>query len=152
MKTFLIILTFWLITGTVFSQTIANTYIFKVRKSTSPSKIVIAQKNEMSFIVVEEPATFQGGDLSNFNAWICQNLKYPQLAIENKLEGKVYVGFEVNAKGQVENITVLRGVDPSLDAEAVRVISKSPLWTPPKQAGKKVTQQFTIPVVFKLQE
>jgi protein TonB len=112
----------------------------------------VVEKEEAPFLVVEEPATFQGGDLSNFNAWVLQNIKYPQLAVENGISGKVYVQFTVNQKGMVTDAKVLRGVDNSLDQEAIRVIQSSPKWTPPKQGGRPVKQLFTLPVVFKLQE
>lgn len=112
----------------------------------------VIEKDEPAFLVVEEPATFQGGDLTNFNAWVGQNIKYPQLAVENGISGKVYVQFAVNNKGQVVDAKVLRGVDPSLDQEAVRVVLSSPKWTPPKQGGRPVKQLFTLPVVFRLQE
>lgn len=103
-------------------------------------------------MVVEEPAKFNGGNLMEFNKWVAQNLKYPQLAVENQIQGKVTVQFVVNAKGKVESATILRGVDPSLDEEAKRVITSSPLWTPPKQGGRPVKQLFTLPVIFKLQD
>ncbi len=112
----------------------------------------VVEKEEPAFLVVEEPATFQGGDLGNFNIWVSQNIKYPQLAVENGISGKVYIQFAVNAKGSVVDAKVLRGVDPSLDQEAIRVVNSSPKWTPPKQGGRPVKQLFTLPVVFKLQE
>jgi len=112
----------------------------------------VIEKDEPAFLVVEEPATFQGGDLNNFNAWVGQNIKYPQLAVENGISGKVYVQFAVNNKGQVVDANVLRGIDPSLDQEAIRVVKSSPRWTPPKQGGRPVKQLFTLPVVFRLQE
>lgn len=135
-----------------FSQTIPNQIIFKVRKK--PAQVMVVEKafNPAPFLVVEEPAIFRGGDLSNFNAWVSQNVRYPQIAVEGQIYGKVFVQFVVNEVGKVEDVKVLRGVDPSLDAEAVRVISSSPLWTPPRQGGRKVKQLFTLPVVFKLQE
>lgn len=104
------------------------------------------------FITVEVPATFNGGDLTEFNKWVLQNLKYPQIAIENQISGRVYIQFVVNAKGKVENINVLRGADPALDEEAVRVIKSSPAWTPPMQGGRAVKQLFSLPVTFKLSE
>jgi protein TonB len=112
----------------------------------------VIETQEQAFLVVEEPATFQGGDLNNFNNWVGQNIKYPQLAVENGISGKVYVQFAVNSKGQVVDAKVLRGVDPSLDQEAIRVVQSSPKWTPPKQGGRPVKQLFTLPVVFRLQE
>lgn len=112
----------------------------------------IIEAEPPTHMVVEEPARFNGGDIYEFNKWIGQNLKYPQLAIDNQISGRVTVQFVVNAKGKVESATVLRGVDPSLDEEAVRVIKSSPLWTPPKQGGRPVKQLFTLPVIFKLQD
>lgn len=112
----------------------------------------VVEKEEPAFLVVEEPATFQGGDISNFNKWVLENIKYPQIAVENGISGKVYVQFAVNSKGDVVDARVLRGVDQSLDAEAIRVVLSSPKWTPPKQGGRPVKQLFTLPVAFKLQE
>lgn len=104
------------------------------------------------FISVEIPATFDGGDINNFNKWVLANVKYPQLAIENGITGKVFVQFVVNSKGKVEGVTILRGADPLLDQEASRVIESSPKWTAPLQGGKPVKQLFTLPVVFKLSQ
>jgi len=107
--------------------------------------------DEQVFIVVEEPASFQGGSMDQFRAWVVQNLKYPAIAIKNKISGKVYVQFAINSKGDVVDVKVVRGVDPSLDKEAIRVISSSPKWEPAKQKGTNVKQQFTIPIAFQLQ-
>lgn len=107
---------------------------------------------EKPFITVEVSAKFNGGDLVEFNKWVAQNIKYPQLAYENGISGRVTVQFVVNAQGKVENATVLRGVDPSLDQEAIRVIQSSPKWSPPLQSGRAVKQLFSLPVVFKLQQ
>jgi protein TonB len=152
MKVVLVLFSMFLFVQFTFSQGIPNQVVFKVRKK--PAQVTVVEKafNAASFLVVEEPATFQRGDLSNFNVWVIQNIKYPQLAVENQIEGKVYVQFVVNEMGKVEDVKVLRGVDPILDAEAVRVISASPLWTPPRQGGRKVKQIITLPVIFKLQE
>lgn len=152
MKVVFVLFTMFLFVQFSFSQAIPNQVVFKVRKK--PGSIIVAERlpDEITFLVVEEPATFRGGDLSNFNAWVGQNIKYPQLAVEKGIWGKVYVQFVVNEMGKVEDVRVLRGAYPSLDAEAVRVISASPLWTPPRQGGKKVKQLFTLPVIFKLQE
>lgn len=114
------------------------------------SKIVNPDK-EVPFMIVEKSATFQGGDLKTFLDWVGSNLKYPDLAKENGISGKVYVQFAVNSKGDVVDIKVLRGVDASLDNEALRVIKTSPKWKPAMQGGKIVKQQFTIPISFKLQ-
>jgi len=106
---------------------------------------------EVAFIIVEEPATFQGGDLNLFREWVQKNLEYPAIAAENGISGKVYVQFAVNSKGEVTDVKVLRGVDASLDKESVRVIMLSPKWNPARQGGRNVKQQFTIPLSFVLQ-
>lgn len=109
-------------------------------------------QEEPAFIVVEEEAAFQGGDLNSFRNWIQTNLNYPELAAENGSEGKVFIQFAVNSKGEICDVRVVRtSGDPLLDAEAVRVIKKSPAWQPARQSGKSVKQQFTLPIVFKLQ-
>jgi len=108
-------------------------------------------EEEQVFIVVEEQAAFQGGSVDQFRDWVTKNLKYPTIAIENGISGKVYVQYAVNSKGDVVDVKVVRGVDPSLDKEAVRVIQSSPKWEPAKQRGTKVKQQFTIPIAFQLQ-
>ncbi len=106
---------------------------------------------EEVFIIVEDMPTFQGGDQNAFRTWIQQNLRYPEIAQENGISGKVYVQFAVNSKGEVVDVKVVRGVDPALDKEAMRVVSSSPKWVPGKQRGKPVKVQFTFPIVFVLQ-
>jgi len=108
-------------------------------------------KVEEVFIIVEESATFQGGDVQSFRAWVQKNVQYPTIAQENGVSGKVFVQYAVNSKGEVVDVKVVRGVEPSLDKEAVRVIQSSPKWEPAKQRGTKVKQQFTIPIAFVLQ-
>ena len=108
-------------------------------------------EEEVPFIIVEDMPKFQGGDQNTFRVWIQQNLKYPEIAAENGISGKVYVNFVVNKSGEVVDAKVVRGVDPSLDQEALRVVRSSPKWTPGKQRGKAVKVQFTFPIVFVLQ-
>lgn len=103
------------------------------------------------FFVVEDMPTFQGQSSDAFRVYIQQNLKYPVIAQENGVSGRVFVQFDVNAKGEVTNVVVVRGVDPSLDKEAVRVVKSSPRWTPGKQRGRPVRVRFTFPIVFQLQ-
>ncbi len=107
--------------------------------------------DDVAFIIVEDMPKFQGGDQNTFRTWIQQNLKYPEIAAENGISGKVYVNFVVNKKGEVVDAKVVRGVDPSLDQEALRVVRSSPKWTPGKQRGAPVKVQFTFPIVFVLQ-
>jgi len=107
--------------------------------------------DEQVFIVVEQQASFQGSDVNSFRDWVTKHLKYPDIAIRKGISGKVYVQYAINSKGDVVDVKVIRGIDPSLDKEAIRVISSSPKWEPAKQRGTKVKQQFTIPIAFALQ-
>jgi protein TonB len=106
---------------------------------------------EEVFFLVEDMPTFQGQDKDAFRTYIQQNLKYPVIAQENGVSGRVFVQFDINGKGEVTNIVVVRGVDPSLDKEAIRVVKSSPLWTPGKQRGRPVKVRFTFPIAFQLQ-
>ena len=107
--------------------------------------------DEQVFIMVEDMPQFQGGSADTFREWIAKNLKYPEIASENGISGRVYIQFAVNSKGEVVDVNVVRGVDPALDKEAMRVVKSSPKWTPGKQRGKPVKVQFTFPVNFVLQ-
>jgi periplasmic protein TonB len=108
-------------------------------------------EEEPAFVFVEEQATFQGGDVGTFREWVQKNLVYPPVAVENGIFGRVTVQFAVNSKGDVVDVKILRGVDPSLDKETIRVIMSSPKWGAAKQGGRAVKQQFVIPVIFMLQ-
>lgn len=103
------------------------------------------------FLVVEDMPTFQGQEKDAFRVYIQQNLRYPVIAQENGISGRVYVSFVVDRDGSITNVQVVRGVDPSLDREAVRVVKSSPKWTPGKQRGRPVRVSFTFPIVFQLQ-
>ena len=106
---------------------------------------------EEVFFIVEDMPSFQGQGQEGFRTWIAKNLRYPEIAAENGISGKVYVQFAVNSKGQVVDAVVVRGVDPALDKEAQRVVLASPKWSPGKQRGKAVKVQFTFPINFVLQ-
>ncbi|MFP4447291.1 MAG: energy transducer TonB [Bacteroidales bacterium] len=103
------------------------------------------------FMKVEDMPEFRGGGINGFRNYIQKNLKYPNVAAENGIEGTVFVKFVVDEDGSISNVEVMRGVDPALDEEAVRAIRDAPEWEPGKQRGKPVRVQFTIPIVFKLQ-
>jgi TonB family protein len=105
---------------------------------------------EEVFIIVEDMPAFRGGDAGEFRKYIEQNLIYPEMAAKKGIQGKVFVQFTVNKKGQVVDVKVVRSVHPLLDAEAIRVIKSSPTWSPGKQRGKLVNVQFTSPIVFGL--
>lgn len=102
------------------------------------------------FDVVEEQPSFPGGQ-GALMSWLHDNIKYPVVAAENGIQGKVIVQFIVGKNGSISNVKVLRSVDPSLDKEAVRVVSNMPNWTPGKQNGASVNVRFTLPVTFRLQ-
>jgi TonB family protein len=107
-------------------------------------------EEEPSFVFVEKPAEFQGGGLQKFALWVQQNLNYPEEAVKKGIFGKVTVQFAVNKNGNVCDVKTLRGVDPILDKEAIRVLMSSPEWTPASQGGNEVKQQFVMPVIFQL--
>lgn len=102
------------------------------------------------FDVVEENPSFPGGRAALMK-WLNENINYPVIAAENGIEGRVIVQFVVSKTGQISDVRVARGVDPSLDKEAVRVVSNMPNWTPGRQNGTTVNVRFTLPVTFKLQ-
>lgn len=101
------------------------------------------------FDVVEEQPSFPGGQ-GALMQWLRDNIKYPVVAAENGIEGRVIVQFVVSKTGSISGVTVARGVDPSLDKEAVRVVSSMPNWTPGRQNGTTVNVRYTLPVTFKL--
>lgn len=104
----------------------------------------------LPFFLIEERPTFMGGDYNNFSKWVFQNLRYPEIPAQNGIQGKVILEFMIDTDGSVRNIRVVRGVDPLLDAEALRVVSMSPKWTPGLQRGKPAKVIFTFPITFKL--
>ena len=120
----------------------------------APIEYAVEKEEEVEeatvFFIVEEMPLFPGGP-AELNKYIAQNVKYPVIAQENGIQGRVYVSFVVNSKGKIENVKVARGVDPSLDKEAVRVVESMPEWKPGKQGNKAVKVSFTIPVNFVLQ-
>ncbi len=119
-------------------------------------EVVEAPKEEVEyeapaevFVAVEEMPSFPGGDAELFK-FIYENVKYPDIAMENNIQGKVIVRFCVTYKGTVDQVSVLRGVDPTLDEEAIRVIKMLPKWKPGKQGGKPVNVWYTVPISFQL--
>ena len=106
-------------------------------------------EGEASFIDVEVMPEYPGGQKALF-AYLSENIRYPQIAKENKIEGRVIVGFVVEKDGSISNVEVVRSVDPSLDKEALRVIKSMPRWKPGKIRGKPVRVKYTVPVNFKL--
>ena len=108
------------------------------------------EEEAIPFQLVEEKPSFNGGDANEFSKWVNSRLVYPEIAKENGVQGRVTLQFTVNADGTVSNVKVLRGVDSSLDKEAVRVVSSSPKWKPGKQPDRAVKVTYTFPVIFQL--
>jgi len=105
---------------------------------------------ESIFVVVEEMPVFPGGDQA-CKEFIARTLKYPIKAMNSGKTGKVFLTFIVNKYGKVENAQVVRGIDPALDAEAIRVINSLPEWKPGKQRGVAVNVVYAMPIEFMLQ-
>jgi len=108
------------------------------------------EEEEIPFMIVEEKPKFQGGDENAFTKWVYDRLVYPDIAKENGVQGKVTISFLVNTDGSISDVKILRGVDSSLDKEAIRVISSSPKWTPGKQRNKPVKVRYNFPIIFQL--
>ena len=96
------------------------------------------------FFLVEVMPSFKGGDLNKFRVWVQTRTNYPQIAIDNKIKGKVFLTFIVEPNGSVSNVTVVKGVDPILDVEAVRAVEASPKWSPGLQRGRPVRVRFSM--------
>ena len=110
----------------------------------------VVEEEAIPFQLVEEKPSFQGGDANTFSKWVNTRLEYPEIAKENGVQGRVTLQFTVEKDGSVTKVKVLRGVDPSLDKEAVRVVSMSPKWKPGKQRDRAVPVTYTFPVIFQL--
>ncbi|MDE5733011.1 MAG: energy transducer TonB, partial [Bacteroidales bacterium] len=110
----------------------------------------VVEEEAIPFQLVEEKPSFQGGDANQFSKWVNSRLEYPEIAKENGVQGRVTLQFTVEKDGSVTKVKVLRGVDPSLDKEAVRVVSMSPKWKPGKQRDRAVPVTYTFPVIFQL--
>ena len=116
-----------------------------------PPKPKVEEVTEEIFVVVEEQPEFPGGNAAMMK-FLGDNIKYPVIAQENAIQGRVITNFVVERDGSITDVQVVRGVDPSLDKEAIRVIQSMPKWKPGKQRGSAVRVRFTLPVVFRLQQ
>jgi TonB family protein len=132
---------FTMITDTAGNNILAKTE-FPVEKQ--------ADASEEVFFIVEEMPEFPGGEQA-LREFIAKNVEYPKIAQEKGIQGKVYVTFVVGTDGNVKDAKIARGVDPSLDAEALRVVGKMNGWKPGKQRGQVVNVSYTVPINFKLQ-
>jgi len=123
-----------------------GTSSFKIRGASSMTVVESPMESNEVFTIVEEMPSFNG----DVNTYLAQNIKYPVVAQENGIQGRVIAQFDVNEDGSISNIQIVRGVDPALDKQAVEVIQNMPKWTPGKQRGKAVKTKYTLPVNFKL--
>ena len=110
----------------------------------------VKPKEEEIFVAVEQPASFPGGDAAMMK-WLSNNVRYPESAQQNDIQGRVIVKFVVEKDGSIGQATILKGVDKDLDREAIRVVKKMPKWQPGKNNGVAVRSYFNLPVVFRLQ-
>lgn len=107
-------------------------------------------KQDQVFFIVEDMPEFPGGELA-LRKFIAGAIKYPQAAVANGIQGKVYVNFVVEKDGSIGRMKIARGVDPSLDQEALRVVGSLPKWEPGRQKGVPVAVSYTVPIAFVLQ-
>ncbi|MDR1672729.1 MAG: energy transducer TonB [Bacteroidales bacterium] len=115
------------------------------------SKVEEEEEEEYLFAVIEEKPLFNGKPAEEaFREWAYSITKYPPVAQENGITGRVILEFTIEKDGSVSNVTLLRGVDPSLDTEALRVIKASPKWTPGRQRGRTVKVKYQFPFNFRL--
>lgn len=119
-------------------------------KLTEHGKITQTVEPEKPVSIVEQMPQFPGGD-AELMRFISGNLKYPTIAAESMIQGRVVIRFIVAKDGNVSNIEILRSLDPSCDKEAVRVVKSMPKWIPGMQNGRNVPVYYTLPILFKLQ-
>lgn len=103
------------------------------------------------FLVAETMPSFMDGTIETFRAWVMQNVKFPQIAADNNIQGRVVLSFVIDKDGRLTDIEVLQSPDRSLSEEAIRVLSKSPKWSPGKQRNQTVRVKYTLPVEFRMQ-
>lgn len=100
------------------------------------------------FLMVEVMPSFKGGDINKFRDWIQRRTNYPQVAIDNKIQGKVYVTFVIESDGSLSSITILKSVDPIIDVEVIKAIEASPKWSPGLQRGSPVRVRYSMQLNF----
>ena len=108
-------------------------------------------EDDQPFVKVEQMPSFMGGDLMTFRNWVMSKLRYPQIAQENNITGRVLLMFVIEKDGSLTNIQVIQTPDSSLSDEAIRVLKTSPKWTPGKQRNQAVRVKYTLPVDFRIQ-
>ena len=123
--------------------------VLKAKEVIATEPVKPKEEENKVFDVVEQMPSFPGGNAALMN-YLSQNIKYPVIAEENGIQGRVIVQFVVGKDGHISDVRVAKSVDPSLDKEAVRVVKGMPKWIPGKQNGQAVTVRYTLPVTFRL--
>ena len=123
--------------------------VLKAKEVIATEPVKPKEEEKKVFDVVEQMPSFPGGNAALMN-YLSQNIKYPVIAEENGIQGRVIVQFVVGKDGHISDVRVAKSVDPSLDKEAVRVVKGMPKWIPGKQNGQAVTVRYTLPVTFRL--
>ena len=112
-------------------------------------KTVVSQTNQKVFDTVDQMPEYPGG-MQAMIEFLQANMKYPEDAAKQKVEGRVMVQFVVETDGSISDVHVAKQVFPSLDAEAIRVVQAMPKWTPGKEKGKVVRVKYNLPIVFRM--
>ena len=107
--------------------------------------------DDIPFVKVEQMPSFMGGDLMTFRSWAMKQVRYPQVAWENNITGRVLLSFVIEKDGSMSNIKILQTPDESLSNEAIRIMKLSPKWTPGMQRDQAVRVKYTLPIEFRLQ-
>ena len=128
----------------------ANGEVLKAKEVSAQPEPPKHEEESKVFDIVEQMPSFPGGPAALMK-FLSENIKYPVVAQENGVQGRVVVAFVVERDGSITDVHIARGVDPSLDKEAVRVVKSMPKWTPGKQNGSAVRVKFNVPVAFRLQ-
>ena len=128
----------------------ANGEVLKAKEVIAQPEPPKHEEESKVFDIVEQMPSFPGGPAALMK-FLSENIKYPVVAQENGVQGRVVVAFVVERDGSITDVHIARGVDPSLDKEAVRVVKSMPKWTPGKQNGSAVRVKFNVPVAFRLQ-
>lgn len=124
--------------------------VFEIKDYIEGPEEEVIEEEEIPYVFVEQKPSFKGGDANAFSKWVATQLVYPEIAKENGVQGRVMVSFTIKSDGSVANVKVTRSLDPSLDKEAIRVVSSSPKWTPGKQRDRAVNVTYSLPVIFQL--
>ena len=107
-------------------------------------------EEDAPFLSAEEMPSFMGGDLGTFRTWVTERFKYPAIAQENGIQGRVILQFVIEKDGSLSNVQVLQTADAILSDEAVRVVKSSPKWSPGKQRNMPVRIKYTLPIEFRI--